>query len=36
MDDEPTGSIDTERSVAVGSSITGEIDFDGDIDRILR
>ena len=34
MDDEPTGSIDTEVSVSVGGSQTGEIEVEGDIDFI--
>jgi serralysin len=34
MDDEPTGSPETELDVSVGSSITGEIEAEGDIDYI--
>jgi Ca2+-binding RTX toxin-like protein len=33
-DDEPTGSVDTEVSVSVGSSVTGEIEVEGDVDYI--
>lgn len=34
MDDEPTGGLDTEISVEVGSSVSGEIETEGDIDYI--
>ena len=34
MDDEPTGGVDTEKSVNVGGSVTGEIEIEGDIDYI--
>jgi len=34
MDDEPTGSIDTEINVSVGGSIAGEIEVEGDVDYI--
>lgn len=34
MDDEPTGSPDTTLSVNIGSSITGEIESEGDVDFI--
>lgn len=34
MDDEPTGSIETSLSVELGSSITGTIESEGDVDFI--
>ncbi len=34
MDDEPTGSIETEVSVEVGGSVTGNIEVEGDIDFV--
>jgi len=34
MDDEPTGSTNTELSVSVGGSHTGEIEVEGDVDYI--
>jgi len=34
MDDEPTGGIDTDISVVVGGSVSGDIEVEGDIDYV--